>query len=63
MFVLRMDRGTLHRGKGGLHRSGGMHGRWWIYVYDRWKDRIGLGGWREDDEVVFPTHTLMLSVS
>ena len=30
---------------------------------DRWKASIGLGGWREDDQVVFPTYTLMLSVS
>ena len=30
---------------------------------DRWKDRKGLGRWKEDDEVVFPTYTLMLSVS
>ena len=56
MFVLRMDRGTLHRGKGDLHRSSGMRGRCWIYVCDGWKDSIGLGrigwdleeGWKEE---------------
>ena len=64
MFVLRMDRGTLHRGKGDLHRSSGMRGRCWIYVCDRWKDRIGLEGrMKGRAEVVFPTYTLMLSVS
>ena len=54
MFVLRKERGTLHRGKGDLHRGGGMRGRWRIYVCDRWKDRIGLGGRMEGRaEVVF----------
>ena len=53
MFVLRMDRGTLHRGKGDLHRSGGMRGRCWIYVCDQWKDMIGFRGRMEDGEVVF----------
>ena len=64
MLVLQMDRGTLHRGKGDLHRSSGMRGNCWIYVCDRWKDRIGLRGRREGRaEVVFPTFTLRLSVS
>ena len=62
MFVLRKERGTLHRGKGDLHRSSGMRGRCWIYVCNRWKE--GLGGRMEGRvEVVFPTYTLMLSVS
>ena len=61
MFVLRKDRGTLHRGKGDLHKSSGMRGRCWIYVCDRWKDRIGLGrigwdleeGWKEELKLFF----------
>ena len=44
MCVIWMERGTLHRGKGDLHRSSGMRGRCWIYVCDRWEDRIGLRG-------------------
>ena len=33
-----------------------MRGRCWIYVCDRWKDRIGLGGRMEGRaQVVFPT--------
>ena len=61
MFVLRIDMGTSHRGKGDLHRSNGMRGRCWIYVCDRWKDRIGLGrigwdleeGWKEELKLFF----------
>ena len=32
MFVLRIDRGSLHGGKGDLRGSGRVRGRWWIYV-------------------------------
>ena len=42
-----------------FHRSSGMRGRCWIYVCDRWKDRVGLRGRMEGRaEVVFPTYTL-----